>query len=923
MKKSVILFLCGLFCAGSMYSQQSGEDGPITWEIVDSVLIIRGEGAMPDYDQLYFAPWLFFENEIVKVEICEGVTHIGNCAFDHNYSELTSIIIPASVKTIGTSSAFVGCNNLTELINASLEPQPAISTMLLGIFFQFCTLRVPDVSIESYKVAGGWDSFIPENVVAIDAEISLSSEHQSIQEGLGVSILATVTGDVANSEIISWTSSNKNIVSVEKNGAIKAISPGWAVITASIGSIEATSTVFVFPGATEQFTWDIRNDVLIITGNGPMPEYINNDLRPWYEQREMITSVVIGEGVTSICKGAFHSCHNITSVYIPPTVTMIGEDAFRLCYRLTSVTIPSSVIYIGNGLLSGCSELTSISVDGTNQYYSSEDDVLFNKDKTTLLAFPAGKSGSYIIPETVNTIGDFSFQTCKLTSVVIPHSVLYIGKSSFYRSSITSLSLPASIISIGDNALSGCSAMTSISVDAANPEYSSKDGVLFNKDATTLVVFPSGIWGDYTIPESVDTIAFSAFWESKLSSVTIPHSVLSIGTMAFRLNGNLTSITIPSSVKSIGYCAFLDSGLTSVVIPASVIDIDAGVFEGCNNISKIVNNSPTPQILPIDINHGVFPDVIFSSCILHVPSASVDSYRNAEIWKMFHNIKAIEEELTIDKKELYLLTGATAVITVTVSDELNPNDIVWNSNQPEVATVDNNGIVKAIQVGTTVITASFGTNQARCTVTVIERGKSIIEGTITNGNSGNTRVNLFINTEESGSLKRGILGGYVLLATTIPNDNGEYRFDNLPEGYYQVQVVMDDFAPEASDLLLIPENEILTDIDFVVDEVAGKIIAIADLTTGAEELINTDASVIICPNPFTDVVRISGVALVETAHASSLQVRIINTAGAMVHTQTITNPDVTIHLGHLPAGMYIIRLESSSMVKTLKTIKIQ
>ena len=662
--------------------------------------------------------------------------------------------------------------------------------------------------------------------------------------------------------------------------------------------------------------WEIVDSTLFITGDGPMPVYDDNNPRPWHEQRELFTGIVIGEGITSICNGAFHSYYHITSVKLPSTLTTIGNHAFVFCYGLTSITIPASVTHIGDGALTG-GALTSITVDEANPNYSSEDGVLFNKNKTTLLLFPPGRPGDYIIPEKVDTIANGAFEFCfKLTSVTIPKSVLTIGHNAFYRSGINSLSISASVTFIGDCAVGGCSNMTSISVDAANPVYSSKDGVLFNKNRTKVVAFPSGIWGDYTIPESVDTIGLSAFWENKLNSVIIPNTVLSIGVMAFRLSCNLKSITIPSTVKSIGFGAFLDSDLTSVIISSPETEIRDGAFDGCN-LSEIVNYSPAPQVLPPNGNFSVFLNKIFSSCILRVPAASIESYRKAEVWKEFINIKAIEEKLALDIKLMYLLNGATTVINATVADEINPNDVLWNSDHPEVATVDNSGNVKGISLGSSVITASVGMYEARCAVTVIESGISTIEGTINNAGTKKIQVNLFINTNEPGQTKRGILGGYVLLATTVPNDNGEYSFDNLPKGSYQVQVVMDGCESEATDELPLSVDETLPDVDFKVEQ--GKIIVIADISTGTEDFPGTGASGNIYPNPFTDVLRIN----VKTWRATSLRIQVINTAGAIVHTQTIASPDEIIHLGHLPAGMYIIRLENGGRVKTYKTVKIQ
>ena len=264
------------------------------------------------------------------------------------------------------------------------------------------------------------------------------------------------------------------------------------------------------------------------------------------------------------------------------TVTGIGYQAFYNKASLTSVIIPDSVTSIGGRAFAICSNLTMIQVDATNPNYSALDGVLFDKAYSTLIQYPAGKSGPYTIPSSVTRIENYGFFHCiGLSSLNIPSSVTGVGAYAFYGCrNLTSATIPSSVTSIGYRAFGSCHSLTVIQVEAANPNYSSLDGVLFDKTLNALIRYPAGKSGPYSIPASVTSIGDYAFIDCfGLTSVTIPNSVTSIGEAAFNTCAGLIALTIPASVTSIGDYAFIHCvGLTNALFTENAPTMGTSVF---------------------------------------------------------------------------------------------------------------------------------------------------------------------------------------------------------------------------------------------------------------------------------------------------------------------------------------------------------
>ena len=235
--------------------------------------------------------------------------------------------------------------------------------------------------------------------------------------------------------------------------------------------------------------------------------------------KELRGGYSVKEGTRIICNKAFSTCTSLTSIVIPNSVVSIGDGAFSGCLLLEYISIPKSVICLnGNPFSDWNGKLECLS---PNFIYA--DDVLFNKDKSEIVSFRNQNIESYIIPDSVISIGDGAFYSCSsLSNIVIPNSVTDIGNSAFsFCRSLTNIVIPNSVTAIGDSAFSDCRSLTNI-----------------------------------VIPDSVTAIGNFAFWGcSSLSNIVIPDSVTAIGDYAFYYC-SLSNIVIPDSVTAIGICAF-------------------------------------------------------------------------------------------------------------------------------------------------------------------------------------------------------------------------------------------------------------------------------------------------------------------------------------------------------------------------------
>ena len=331
-----------------------------------------------------------------------------------------------------------------------------------------------------------------------------------------------------------------------------------AILAAGVLAISAPSLGAV-PTASANAPYIVESDFeYIVNGDGEtvtITKYIGTDTDL------IIPSALDGKKVIDIDPRAFDYLNSdniyeyntfIKTITLPDDMN-IGEHAPEWIERL--------------------SVLEEIKVSDDNKYYSSVNGALFNKDKTTLVRFPVGITGTYEIPDTTTTIGEGAFHACvNLTGLTIPKSVVTIEDYTFDNYSFT-----------------GCQHLENIDVDADNPNFSSVNGVLFDKGKTKLIKYPTNKSGEtYDIPEGVTTINKFAFEGCWLENVTIPNSVTTIGEAAFEWCSSIKNITIPKSVTAIGSDAFQGCyNLAKIEVPSSVVSIGFFAFGQCNSLESI------------------------------------------------------------------------------------------------------------------------------------------------------------------------------------------------------------------------------------------------------------------------------------------------------------------------------------------------
>lgn len=623
----------------------------LTYEIKNGEVIITdfdksvaGRIELPEkikgYPVTQIGPHAFLHSALSYVEFPDTLKEIGFGAFWNSRLEVVSI--PDSVEKIG-DDAFGYCGalkgiytgkNITEISPQMLRGNSALFNVFIGKkvkeigFWGFeASKNIKNIYFEGTEEE--WKKIVVSdngNDVLKTAKITFNCTDDSysvcqpakydeeLQMGYSINL-----GEVT----IDYTSSY-----IEDECVIPETIEGFPVTTIGflafnfepdMKSLSIPSSVNCIEGVFLEQCFNIEN----IYVDDKNEYYVSEDGNLFNKDKTELIRYAIGNGRQEYT--------------IPDTVITIRNGAFTRIYRTLKLNIPASVTNIEKEAFNSAHHLYYINVDENNPAYLSDDGVLFNKDKTILLCFPALRFGayiedgidttkeSYIIPDGVKELGDFAFSCSALKSVEMPDSVERIGRFAFYwcknlesveisenvrnieayaffDSALTSIDIPDSAITIGTQAFASSANLSEIQIGNniksigsnafAGTEYYKnadnwKDKALYI--GNYLIEVNDDTITEFTVKDGTRNIAYAAFsWCYNLKKINLPDSLKAVSDYGFAFNLKLEKVVIPEGVTEIGNAAFsYCESLSEVSIPESVTKIGKGVFYESGNLKKI------------------------------------------------------------------------------------------------------------------------------------------------------------------------------------------------------------------------------------------------------------------------------------------------------------------------------------------------
>ena len=582
-------------CVSSWDTDGDGELSESEAAAVTSLGTAFKKSAIDTFDELRFFTGLTsigsnaFENSTVKsLLLPETVSTLGDYAF-LNCMSLTEINFPAALQTVG-KGALSGCTAMTSITVAESNTSYC---SVDGVLF-----NKDKKQLIQYPAAKGTEYTVPEGTTVIGQDAFFMSKLSSV-------VLPSTLTELAF-DAFGYCS---NIIEL--------------VIPEGVTSVGD----YAFDHCTKLETLHLPSSLTVIgsrlcNGNNAITDVYSDIVEPFGINDNSFSTTVYQNALLHVPAGTIHSYKNSEGW---KNFQKIEDNAVKITFADSKV----KAICVSNWDTDGDGELSepeaaAVSTLGTAFKNSAID--TFNE-----LRYFTG----------LTSISGNAFANSTVKSITLPENITSLEAGALlYCTQLTVIHLPASVQVLGKNALSGCTAMTSITVDEANSEYSSVDGVLFSKDKTILVQYPAAKGTEYTVPEGTLVIGEDAFFMSKLSSVTLPSTLTELAFDAFGECRNMTDITIPEGVSTIGNHAFSQcANLKTIHIPSSVVSIGENMCKSCNSLTEIYS----AIAVPFGINDNCFPSTVYQNALLYVPAGTILSYKNSEGWK---NFKKMQDDAT-------------------------------------------------------------------------------------------------------------------------------------------------------------------------------------------------------------------------------------------------------------------------------------
>ncbi|MBR2460215.1 MAG: leucine-rich repeat domain-containing protein [Clostridia bacterium] len=560
--------------------------------------------ALPE-ETVSIAPEAFKDCGFLHVTFPDGVKEIPASAFE-GCRRLRTVSLPKNLHTVATR-AFFNCIALEE---------PRIPSTVQRIEFGafgncaklHCSYFSPDATVDPEAFIGtAWDERNNRSLLKqfsytqlTDGTYAINSVGNAFKRKQEITIPTNVSR-------LSFSAffACREITSVTIPGSVTSIAPNCFSECQMLGSITVSENNPVYKSANgallsrdgerlffcppNVISFTVPNGVKIIEPGAfrackklkriLLPQGLERIEADAFSTCVLLSDLTLPDSVAHIGASAFSFCRSLTGIHLPSSLITLGESAFNACSQLSEVIFPDSIEKIGEKAFNSCPRLSSFEISESCKNYSTVDGVLFNKDKTVLIACPQSKKGRYVAPRELKTVSGWAFYDCRsITSVSLPDTVTSIGVCAFMGcSSLRTFKIPKGMTSVADYTFAWCSDLRTVTV--SNMLQAIGQSAFSSCEKLSAFVFPDGI-------ESIGKDAFKSC--TAITELVFPSSLRSIDEGAFSSCYALSSVILENGLEALKRKAFAHcSALTKIFLPATLITVKRDVFYGCSHLRSI------------------------------------------------------------------------------------------------------------------------------------------------------------------------------------------------------------------------------------------------------------------------------------------------------------------------------------------------